>query len=74
MTNVHAACTTVNWPNDSQKYDPLADKKNILFELALVLPLYAIIFVTYAGMHNNYGKFLDEKVGLQTSKWWKVLF
>ena len=26
------------------KYDPLADKKNMLFELALVLPLYAIVF------------------------------
>ena len=29
---------------------------------------------TYAGIRNNYGKFLDEKVGLQTGKWWKVLF
>ena len=29
---------------------------------------------TYTGIHNNYGKFLDEKVGLQTGKWWKVLF
>ena len=34
----------MSWPKDSQKYDPLADKKNMLFELALVLPLYAIIF------------------------------
>ena len=29
---------------------------------------------TYAGIRNNYGKFLDEKVSLQTGKWWKVLF
>ena len=32
-----------NWPKDSQKHDPLADKKNMLFELALILPLYAIV-------------------------------
>ena len=36
--------------------------------------LNAIFKETYAGIHNNYGKFLDEKVGLQTGKWWKVLF
>ena len=29
---------------------------------------------TYAGIHNNYGKFLDEKVSLQTGKWWRCLF
>ena len=29
---------------------------------------------TYAGIRNNYGK-LNEKVSLQTGKWWwKVLF
>ena len=34
----------MSWSKDSQKHDPLADKKNMLFELALVLPLYAIAF------------------------------
>ena len=36
----------MSWPKDSRKndLDPLADKKNMLFELALVLPLYAIVF------------------------------
>ena len=37
----------------------------------------ALAFVckgTYAGIRNNYGKFLDAKVNLQTGKWWKVLF
>ena len=29
---------------------------------------------TYAGIRNNYGKFLDEKVSLQTGKWWRCLF
>ena len=29
---------------------------------------------TYAGMRNIYGKFLDEKVSLQTGKWWRCLF
>ena len=30
---------------------------------------------TYAGIRNNYGKFFDEEVSLQTGKWWwKVLF
>ena len=33
----------MSWSKDSQKHDPLADKKNMLFELAFVLPLYAII-------------------------------
>ena len=29
----------------------------------------------YAGIRNNYGKFFDEEVRLQTGKWWwKVLF
>ena len=28
---------------------------------------------TYAGIRNNYRK-LNEKVSLQTVKWWKVLF
>ena len=36
--------------------------------------LKAICKGTYAGIRNNYGKFLDEKVSLQTGKWWKVLF
>ena len=37
----------------------------------------ALAFVckgTYAGIRNNYGKFLDEKVSLQTGKWWRCLF
>ena len=25
----------------------------------------------YAGVRNNYGKFLDEEVSLQTGKWWR---
>ena len=30
---------------------------------------------TYAGIRNNYAKFFDEEVSLQTGKWWwKVLF
>ena len=29
---------------------------------------------TYAGIRNNYEKFLDEKVSLQTGKWWGCLF
>ena len=29
---------------------------------------------TYTGIRNNYRKFADEKVRLQTGKWWKVLF
>ena len=30
---------------------------------------------TYAGIRNNYGKFFEEEVSLQTGKWWwKVLF
>ena len=29
---------------------------------------------TYAGIRNNCGKFLDEKVSLQTGKWWRRLF
>ena len=36
--------------------------------------LNAICKETYAGIRNNYGKFFDEKVGLQTGKWWKFLF
>ena len=37
--------------------------------------LKAICKGTYAGIRNNYGKFLDEEVSLQTGKWWwKVLF
>ena len=36
--------------------------------------LNAICKGTYAGIRNNYGKFLDEKVGLQTGKWWRCLF
>ena len=36
--------------------------------------LNAICKGTYAGIHNNYGKFLNEKVSLQTGKRWKVLF
>ena len=28
---------------------------------------------TYAGIRNNYGKF-NEKVSLQTDKWWRCLF
>ena len=28
----------------------------------------------YAGIRNNYGRFLDEKVSLQTGKWWRCLF
>ena len=35
--------------------------------------LNAICKGTYAGIHNNYRKF-NEKVSLQTGKWWKVLF
>ena len=29
---------------------------------------------TYGGIRRNYGKFFDEKVRLQTGKWWNVLF
>ena len=29
---------------------------------------------TYTGIRNNYRKFANEKVRLQTGKWWKVLF
>ena len=29
---------------------------------------------TYTGIRNNYRKFADEKVSLQTGKWWKYLF
>ena len=36
--------------------------------------LKAICKGTYAGIRNNYGKFLDEKVSLQTGKWWRCLF
>ena len=36
--------------------------------------LKAICKGTYAGMRNIYGKFLDEKVSLQTGKWWRCLF
>ena len=36
--------------------------------------LKAICKGTYTGIRNNYGQFLDEKVSLQTGKWWKVLF
>ena len=25
----------------------------------------------YAGIRNNYGRFLDEEVSLQTGKWWR---
>ena len=33
--------------------------------------LKAISKETYAGIRNNYGKFLDEEVSLQTGKWWR---
>ena len=37
--------------------------------------LNAISKGTYAGIRNNYGKFFDEEVSLQTGNWWwKVLF
>ena len=36
--------------------------------------LKAICKGTYAGIRKNYGKFLDEKVSLQTDKWWRCLF
>ena len=29
---------------------------------------------TYAGMRSNYKKHPDEKVSLQTGKWWRCLF
>ena len=32
--------------------------------------LKAIFKGTYAGIRNNYGKFLDEEVSLQAGKWW----
>ena len=35
--------------------------------------LNAICKGAYAGIRNNYRK-LNEKVSLQTGKWWKVLF
>ena len=36
--------------------------------------LKAICKGTYADIRNNYGKFLDEEVSLQTGKWWRCLF
>ena len=36
--------------------------------------LKAICKGTYAGIRNNYEKFLDKKVSLQTGKWWRCLF
>ena len=36
--------------------------------------LKALCKGTYAGMRNNYGKFLDGIVSLQTGKWWRCLF
>ena len=29
---------------------------------------------TYAGIRSNYKKYPDEKVSLQTGKWWRCLF
>ena len=29
---------------------------------------------THAGIRNNYGKFFDEEVSIQTGKWWRCLF
>ena len=37
-------------------------------------PLKAICKGTYAGIRSNYKKFSDEKVRLQTGKWWNELF
>ena len=30
LTKVPTAGTLLNWPKDSQKYDPLADKKHVI--------------------------------------------
>ena len=67
-------CQSMFSKDQSLIYDRILQNDPLLNLICNKKALHFVCKGTYAGIRNNYGKFLDEKVSLQTDKWWRCLF